>query len=1097
MRSCPKPRSRGVRRRSAGVRPCFEALEARHLLSAPSTPLTPPEVHPDDTLDAAADLGALSPGSPVQAAGVIGDSPAAAADVDWYQFTVDQAALQVSLRAQAPVVLSLYNSDPGNFTDPYERLGHRLIAQDEAPAGGAAEIDRALAPGTYYVAVSGAGNRSFNPFLAASGYDGQQGPYTLLVSAADPGLDPTAGPVVLASDPADQAVLARAPSVLRIDLSGALDTDTTPADQIVHLTYSPDGTFDGSEPDLPLADVEFSAGTDEILLTPAAPLAPGYYSLSLLPPDGMDLSGPWPTDGSPVPLLQPWTITFQVSGVEGNSGPAAVADDAPAGARELGDVTTAGLVQAAGSIGDDPTAPPTVRPAADVDLYHFRVNGPGTHSLTAEVFAGRLDSPLNPGLSLFRLDPSTNRLVLVAGNDDTGNPTTALGGRAIPLRGDAALFAGLTAGDYYLAVSSSGNVPNQDLGILPGQLTPRGRVFDPNVSHSGTAGTSTGDYVLNLLVQPAGDAPRVLSASPGDGSTLGAPPTTFQVQFSKAVNIQQLAYDAYQQSHQGALAAVYVVGPNGARYSPRFVSYDAATNTANLLMFDALPNGSYQLHLSGPLGLSGGANDPLVGNDPSGDYVVNFRVAGPARGSPSDPLTWRYVGSHQTGTVHEQALGVLFPDELAAGVNVVRQPSAQAPRNDMADAYDFEVLQSQNYLFTLSGANLPAGIRLYLFDAAGDPVPMSSLPGGVAWRVFLPAGGYRVVLQGWSPSATSTVGYDLSLAMVGSPDSPVPLTSGPVPAIRLRLLSPDTPPAPEPTPPPGTTNGGAPTSPPQLTLPVTGTTPGEAQSPSTLQVSFTPPAADPAQSAPATPPSKPAAVEAGSFPLGLADKREGERGRQGEGETRPVSSSPPLPLSPSPPLSLLAVLGTSPAGPVNNSGVLEVSAPAPRLTLQLPEVPLPEALTHLLLLTPWVGAGGEDEQDARGEWQGVREDSAAPSQLPVTPPATPTPVSRRPVEWPRDLWFTRLGWGSWSFSGLSLRVPSQGQPRPAGNDGAGQPVGEDGPAEVPASALPTGRSWALGLAVLMAGGLGGIRKRDEDWERVSPRRYLTGKGANE
>src|SRR5262245_47891853 len=115
MRSCPKPRCRGPRRRSARVRPSFEALEGRNLLSGPATALTPLEARPDDTLNAAADLGALTPGSPVRSDGIIGDSPAGAADVDWYQFTVDQQPLQVTLQASdpsgsrpAPVALSLY-----------------------------------------------------------------------------------------------------------------------------------------------------------------------------------------------------------------------------------------------------------------------------------------------------------------------------------------------------------------------------------------------------------------------------------------------------------------------------------------------------------------------------------------------------------------------------------------------------------------------------------------------------------------------------------------------------------------------------------------------------------------------------------------------------------------------------------------------------------------------------------------------------------------------------------------------------------------------------------------------------------------------------
>src|SRR5262249_30759713 len=151
------------------------------LPSASPTSLTLLEVHPDDTLDQAAVLGTLSAGDSLQAAGVIGDSPAGAADVDWYRFTLDQP-LEVSLRATdaagsgpAPVGLSLYTSDPFNSTARPMLLGPRLLAQDQATADAPATIDRPLSAGTYYVAVSGAGNLEFHPYLADSGYDGQTG----------------------------------------------------------------------------------------------------------------------------------------------------------------------------------------------------------------------------------------------------------------------------------------------------------------------------------------------------------------------------------------------------------------------------------------------------------------------------------------------------------------------------------------------------------------------------------------------------------------------------------------------------------------------------------------------------------------------------------------------------------------------------------------------------------------------------------------------------------------------------------------------------------------------------------------------------------
>ena len=94
-----------------------------------------------------------------------------------------------------------------------------------------------------------------------------------------------------------------------------------------------------------------------------------------------------------------------------------------------------------------------------MDLYHFTVDGPGNSSLVAEVFAGRIGSTLSPGISLFRLDPTTGTLVFVAGNIESYNPATADDG-SVPLYTDPVLYAGLTPGDYYLAVADASNTPS-------------------------------------------------------------------------------------------------------------------------------------------------------------------------------------------------------------------------------------------------------------------------------------------------------------------------------------------------------------------------------------------------------------------------------------------------------------------------------------------------------------------------------------------------------------------------------------------------------------------------------------------------------------
>src|SRR5262249_42696818 len=149
-----------------------ESLEARRLLSTAAT-LDLSFLgtnHPGNTLNQAAAIGDLSTVPSVRVNAAIGDSPAGATDVDWYAFTLDRAAT-VTLAAggttgAAPPVLSLYVRDPFDPADPATIFGFRMLAQVEGndPVLGTL-LTRELAPGSYYLAASGAGNTLFSPLL--------------------------------------------------------------------------------------------------------------------------------------------------------------------------------------------------------------------------------------------------------------------------------------------------------------------------------------------------------------------------------------------------------------------------------------------------------------------------------------------------------------------------------------------------------------------------------------------------------------------------------------------------------------------------------------------------------------------------------------------------------------------------------------------------------------------------------------------------------------------------------------------------------------------------------------------------------------------
>jgi hypothetical protein len=780
---------------------------------------------PNETVTAAYELGNMSTAIKVEEFGSIGNGPAGGADVQWYTFTLDQPALIVSKlerqqnNSSFEGALSLFNNDPYDFYDPYDADGYRLLDQVDQPAnGGDATLEQLLGPGTYYLAVSGAGNDYFNPLLADSGVPGTTGDFDLLLSAHDTGLTPATGPQVLTTDPAPSAVLSSSPLVIRVDVTGPLDTSTLNPGQTVDLIFSPNGTFGPDDEQIPFS-WNFSDAINELQLYPDAPLAPGYYEVFLAGNSDLgaavvadlnenDLNAdPGHPDG------QDFTYNFQVDGIDGRTGTGARSDDTAATAKNLGALTSAAIVQVAGAIGDDPFYGPTDSPCNQVNMYNFSVSGQGRYALVAEVFAGRIGSSLDPGVSLFELDPSDGSLVFLAGNNNTFDPVVATDGFSRPLYTDSALFASVTAGDYYLAVASGSNTLSPFEGLPPGSPG----LFNPNVSHSGQDGSSVGPYVLNVLVQPAPSPPHVVSTSPKNGASLTEPPTQLTLSFDEPVNIAQLAFETFQVADDTKLTAVYIEGADGTKYYPRFDSYDSATNQATFLMLDALPNGNYELHLSGSAGLTDLGGNELVGNDPSGDYVVRFAVDGPARGTDGNPLDWNDQEPNDD-IQGPQNLGVLFPNELAAGITIIRdfsQDPSQAVQ-DTEDVYKIQIPLDGDYSFSLTGENLPDTVTIKLTDSTGQTVPIGSIGGALLFGEITP-GTYLLIVNGWNMTQAPDISYQISFDLVSTNDNAPPLVSGPAAAVAIRLSSAAEPTSPT-TAPPSVTPPPGPTDPP---LPVT------------------------------------------------------------------------------------------------------------------------------------------------------------------------------------------------------------------------------------------------------------------------------------
>src|SRR5262249_9129925 len=136
--------------------------------------------------------------------------------------------------------------------------------------------DRQLAPGDYYVAVTGAGNRYLHPNLENSGFAGATGDYTLQATATV--LDTSAGLGVLAVDASS--------FVVRVELTGDPDDPSTLlSDGTVQLT---DNT--GAPVMIAWWQSNYTTSAHELQIVPNKALAPGQYNLWLA---GQDMGGPF------------------------------------------------------------------------------------------------------------------------------------------------------------------------------------------------------------------------------------------------------------------------------------------------------------------------------------------------------------------------------------------------------------------------------------------------------------------------------------------------------------------------------------------------------------------------------------------------------------------------------------------------------------------------------------------------------------------------------------------------------------------------------------------------------------------------------------
>ena len=209
----------------------------------------------------------------------------------------------------------------------------------------------------------------------------------------------------------------------------------------MELIYSPNGNFGLDASRSPCPDPRRSRGRthpgtphyeglNELQLFPVSPLASATTKSSSPATAASVVRRPWPTRWNPLGMRSSphGQDHANVPGRRGRrrSSGAVHADDTASTAQHLGNLTSAGLVRVPGAIGIDPFDTPinSSNPGNQVDMYHFTVTGPGVTRLVAEVFAGRIGSPLDPA-SASSARSHRSRLQFVAGNNNTDNPVGA------------------------------------------------------------------------------------------------------------------------------------------------------------------------------------------------------------------------------------------------------------------------------------------------------------------------------------------------------------------------------------------------------------------------------------------------------------------------------------------------------------------------------------------------------------------------------------------------------------------------------------------------------------------------------------------------
>lgn len=132
-----------------------------------------------DTLATAKAVNLATPGSHLQYQARLGDGLAAAQDVDFYRFTATEGMLLTAFTSPAGS-----NGEGDHVLRLFDSQGNSLVTSDSSGKNTAALDYQVPSTGIYYVAVSGAGNATYNANDLSSRSPGITSDYSLTIAAS-------------------------------------------------------------------------------------------------------------------------------------------------------------------------------------------------------------------------------------------------------------------------------------------------------------------------------------------------------------------------------------------------------------------------------------------------------------------------------------------------------------------------------------------------------------------------------------------------------------------------------------------------------------------------------------------------------------------------------------------------------------------------------------------------------------------------------------------------------------------------------------------------------------------------------------------------